>query len=137
MTIVLCGVAGQPAEDWGKKLAFLLEERGYAVTLQREGGVHPGEEFCDLLRAGEALSFSPIGPGEADCLIALEQLEGARNLPLLKADGLFYLADTRINPAPVSAGRVNYPSLNLESYRPLLLPNEPQDMLERLVKTGN
>lgn len=129
--IVLCGV--QPIDIWAKGLALLLEKCGYAATLQREGPSHIGSGCRWILRAGEKPCFAPIRLGEADCLIALEQLEGVRNLPFLKEGGTFFLGENRENPAAVSAGRVNYPVLEELPVKAQPLPASPQETWEQML----
>ena len=131
-TIILCGV--QPIEAWAKSMAVLLEEQGYTATLQREGSSRTGGGCRWILRAGEEPCFAPIQQGEADCLIALEQLEGVRNLPFLKEGGTFFLGEKRENPAAVSAGRVNYPVLTELPVKVQPLPASPQGMWEQVLE---
>lgn len=54
---------------------------------------------------GRSLVLLQSGWGKPIALIALEQLEGVRNLPFLKEGGTFFLGENRENPAAVSAGR--------------------------------
>ena len=135
LVIALCGVGGQPLEQWGKGLALALEARGYAASLEGEVSKQGGASLLTV-RAGEVCRFSPIQPGEADCLIALEPLEGARNILLLKPGGVFLWQEIPINPAPVSAGRVAYPDLTgLEGLgiSALPLPSSPEKAVEQLL----
>lgn len=130
--IVLCGV--QPIDIWAKGLALLLEKCGYAGHPPTGGPVPhwPAGAAGFSLGRGEALFCSnPVGG--TDCLIALEQLEGVRNLPFLKEGGTFFLGEKRENPAAVSAGRVNYPVLEELPVKAQPLPASPQETWEQML----
>jgi indolepyruvate ferredoxin oxidoreductase beta subunit len=54
--------------------------------------------------------YSPLVPrGEADLLLALEQLEGLRYLPWLRPGGLCVCSSERIPPVTVTQGGQTYP----------------------------
>ena len=59
--------------------------------------------------AGAKRVESPvINEGEADILLAFEQLEAARYLPYLKKDGVVVTNTQKIDPMPVITGAADY-----------------------------
>ena len=62
--------------------------------------------------------YSPlISLGEADILLAFEQLEAARFLPYLKAGGRVVVNTQKMDPMPVVAGNMQYPDGLIEKIR--------------------
>ena len=68
-----------------------------------------GGSVVTYVRFGEKV-FSPvIERGEADVLLAFEQLEAARALPYLKSGGTAVVNTQKIDPMPVVTGQAAYP----------------------------
>ena len=109
---VLAGVSGQGMPALAQQLAEGLFQRGYQVAMRQEGLEKQGYSRQMVLRAGEKEEYSPIKPGEADCLIALERLEGLKSLSFLRPDGKLFLGKAQKNPPLVSAGRISYPDVS-------------------------
>ena len=61
------------------------------------------------VRWGEKVYSPIIETGEADIVLAFEQLEAARFLPYLKEDGVVVTSTQQIDPMPVVTGEKQYP----------------------------
>ena len=85
-----------------------------AITFAKDG-----ESGLCHIRIGEG--NTPLGAGEAQVLLALEELEGRRALRYLAKDGIIVLCRIHRLPLCVSTGAVGYPSdtLDVLSARPL------------------
>lgn len=57
----------------------------------------------------EGVSSPLIEPGEADIIIAFEELEAYRWLPYLRKGGKMYVKHSAIMPMPVIMGKAKYP----------------------------
>ena len=72
---------------------------------------HGESGLCHIrIASGETMLL----PGEAQVLVALEELEGRRALRFLAKDGIIVLARIHRLPLCVSTGAVGYPSDNLD-----------------------
>lgn len=107
--ILLVGVGGQGILLAGKVISEAALLAGYDVKKseihgmsQRGGAVNTHVRFGDKV-------YSPIIPrGQADLLVALEQLEALRWEYYLKPGGIVVVNDFRIKPALASTGKVAY-----------------------------
>ncbi|MCL2014500.1 MAG: indolepyruvate oxidoreductase subunit beta, partial [Oscillospiraceae bacterium] len=88
--------------------AFLSQ--GYDVKVSEVHGMSQrGGSVFTYVKCGDEV-FSPvINEGEADLILAFEQLEAARWLPYLKKGGKMIINTQKINPMPVITGAVEYP----------------------------
>lgn len=109
--LLLVGVGGQGIILAADVIARAMVESGYDVKLseihgmsQRGGSVHTAVRF------GEKVNSPLIEMGEADHLIAFEQLEAVRWIPYLKPGGEVIVSDEKIKPLPVLLGTVEYPA---------------------------
>ncbi|MCL5291850.1 MAG: indolepyruvate oxidoreductase subunit beta [Actinobacteria bacterium] len=108
--VLLVGVGGQGIILAADVLAWALVESGYDVKLseihgmsQRGGSVHTSVRF------GEKVYSPLIERGEADHLVAFEQLEAVRWAPYARRSGRVIVADEKIKPLPVLLGVEKYP----------------------------
>ena len=61
------------------------------------------------VKIGEKIASPIIDEGEADVILAFEQLEAIRWLPYLKKGGTIITNIQKINPMPVVSGAAKYP----------------------------
>ena len=73
-----------------------------------------GGSVVTYVRWGDKVESPVINEGEADVLLAFEQLEAARFLPYLKKDGVVVTNTQKIDPMPVITGAASYPDALLE-----------------------
>lgn len=110
ISVLLCGVGGQGTILAGDLLARVAAGAGCDVTLSEVHGMSQrGGSVDTLIRFGPEV-FSPlICLGEADVVVAFEELEGARWAPYLREGGRMIVARTRIAPLGVLLGKTHYP----------------------------
>ncbi|HAN20995.1 MAG TPA: indolepyruvate oxidoreductase subunit beta [Clostridiales bacterium] len=116
--ILIVGVGGQGTLLASKLLGKCFLEKGYDVKVGEVHGMSQrGGSVVTYVRYGLEV-FSPIiDKGEADMIIAFEQLEAARWLPYLKKDGVLIINTQIINPMPVIMGVAAYPENIIEKLK--------------------
>lgn len=108
--IRLAGVGGQGILVASEVLCEALRRVGHDVKKSEiHGMAQRGGTVNSDIRFGRRV-YSPIIPeGEADILVAFEEMEALRYLPSLKDGGIVIVNRQRILPAAVASGRVAYP----------------------------
>ena len=76
-----------------------------------------GGSVVTYVRYGDKVYSPLIEKGEADIIIAFEQLEAARWLPFLKPGGILITSTQCIDPMPVIMGNAVYPENILQAIR--------------------
>ena len=113
--IMIVGVGGQGTLLASKLLGRLLLGRGYDVKVSEVHGMSQrGGSVVTYVRYGERVDSPTVDQGQADLLLAFEQLEAARWLPWLKPGGKIVVSTQRIDPMPVVIGAAEYPEHILE-----------------------
>jgi indolepyruvate ferredoxin oxidoreductase beta subunit len=76
-----------------------------------------GGSVVTYLKYGDEV-FSPIvGKGEADIILAFEELEAYRAIPYLRKGGKMIVNTQQINPMPVIVGKATYPTNIVEKLK--------------------
>lgn len=116
--ILIVGVGGQGTLLASKLLGKCFLEKGYDVKVSEVHGMSQrGGSVVTYVRYGTEV-FSPlIDKGEADMIIAFEQLEAARWLPYLKKDGALIVNSQTIEPMSVIMGTAIYPDNIIEKLK--------------------
>ncbi len=111
LNILIVGVGGQGTLLASRVLGKYAEMKGYSCKLSEVHGMaQRGGSVVTHVRMGEKV-FSPIiAEGDADYIIAFEELEGLRARHFLKEGGELLLNTQRIKPMPVIIGAAKYPS---------------------------
>lgn len=109
-SVMIVGVGGQGTLLASRILGSAMLRRGHDVKVGEVHGMSQrGGSVVTYVRFGEEV-FSPvIERGEADVLLAFEQLEAARALPFLKPGGTAVVNTQQIDPMPVVTGAAEYP----------------------------
>lgn len=108
--IMIVGVGGQGTLLASRILGSAMLERGYDVKLSEVHGMSQrGGSVVTYVRYGDCVHSPVIQKGEADIILAFEELEAARALPCLKPDGLLVVNTQEIDPMPVITGKAQYP----------------------------
>lgn len=117
-SIVIAGVGGQGTLLASRLIGKAALAMDYDVKISEVHGMaQRGGSVITYVRYGDESIKSPIIPlGEADILIAFEQLEALRWTKYLKKGGLLLSSSQRIEPMPVITGKMEYP----EGIGPLL-----------------
>lgn len=116
--IIIAGVGGQGSLLASRILGSFFRSEGLDVKVSEVHGMSQrGGSVVTYVRAGDTV-YSPIVPeGEADYLIAFEELEALRYMHNLKKGGVLAVNTQRISPMPVITGTVPYPGDVLEQIR--------------------
>ena len=110
INILLVGVGGQGTILASKILTQVALTQGYQVKMSEiHGMAQRGGSVVTQVRIGEDVHSPVIEPGEADYLVAFEQLEAYRWSHFLKKDGVLIVNNQKIVPLPVLIGNATYP----------------------------
>lgn len=108
--VLIAGVGGQGTIFAGKVLGTMLSETGYHVKISEIHGMSQrGGSVVTHLRFGEYVYAPVIEKGEADILIAMEELEALRYSSYLKEDGIIIMCDVKAEPIEITEGKREYP----------------------------
>ena len=113
--VLTVGVGGQGTLLASRLLGSAMMDLGYDVKVSEVHGMSQrGGSVETYVRYGDKVYSPVIDPGEADIVLAFEQLEAARFLPFLKKGGVVVTNTQQIDPMPVVTGAAQYPQGLLE-----------------------
>lgn len=108
--VMIVGVGGQGSLLASKLLGKLVLNEGCDVKVSEVHGMSQrGGSVVTYVRYGKKVYSPIIDQGEADFIVAFEQLEAARYLGYLKPDGRVVTNTQKIDPMPVITGAMAYP----------------------------
>ncbi|MCL1873305.1 MAG: indolepyruvate oxidoreductase subunit beta [Clostridiales bacterium] len=108
-SIMIVGVGGQGTLLAGRIIGNAALAAGYDVKVSEVHGMSQrGGSVVTYVKYGESISSPVICRGEADIILAFEQMEALRWSPYLKNDGLLITSNQMINPMPVITGAAHY-----------------------------
>ena len=108
--IMFVGVGGQGTLLASKIVGHVLIGRGYDAKISEVHGMSQrGGSVVTYVRFGEKVYSPIVSDGEADVIVAFEQLEGARWIGSLKKSGTMIINTQKIEPMPVITGAAQYP----------------------------
>lgn len=118
VNILIVGVGGQGTLLASKLLGAAYVRQGMDVKVSEVHGMSQrGGSVVTYVRAGEKVYSSLIEKGEADIILAFEQLEAARWLPFLKPGGIIIVNTQKMDPMPVISGSAVYPDAHYSQNR--------------------
>ena len=94
-------------------------------------------ESADRVRFGDRVCSPVIDKGEADLILAFEELEAYRYLPYLKKGGTIICNTQNIDPMPVIIGAKKYPENIIEKIKSKNVSIVPADAAELAMTAGN
>ena len=110
INVLLVGVGGQGTILASKILTHVALAQGHEVKMSEiHGMAQRGGSVVTQVRMGEDVYSPVIEPGEADFVVAFEQLEAYRWAHFLKKDGTLIVNTQKIVPLTVLIGAANYP----------------------------
>jgi indolepyruvate ferredoxin oxidoreductase beta subunit len=116
--VLLVGVGGQGTILVSKILSYGLIEEGYDVKMSEVHGMaQRGGSVSTQVRYGKKVHSPVIRRGEADILVAFEEMEAIRWLDYLKPEGKVVVNEYRIPSAPILMGRSEYPEGIIETIK--------------------
>ena len=108
--IMIVGVGGQGTLLTSRILGGITLDAGYDVKLSEVHGMaQRGGSVVTFVRYGEQVAEPIVAEGQADVLIAFEELEALRYAHFLKKDGVLVINQQQIEPITVVTGAAEYP----------------------------
>lgn len=137
-SILFAGVGGQGIILASKIIAQCAFSLGYMVKESEiHGMAQRGGSVVSHVRFGKEV-YSPLIPkGKSDFLVAMEELEGLRNIDYLKPQGRVILNTRRVNPATGNPEIALYPENVKEQLESLGFAVNAIDALTIAQKLGN
>lgn len=109
--IMIVGVGGQGTLLASRILGNVAIDLGYDVKVSEVHGMSQrGGSVVTYVKYGDKVYSPIIDKGEADIVLAFEQLEAYRALPFLKKGGKMIINNQKMNPMPVIIGAAEYPA---------------------------
>ncbi len=135
--ILMVGVGGQGIILASRILAHAARAAGYDIKVSEiHGMAQRGGSVVTQVRLGERV-YSPLIPeGQADIILAFEQLEALRWLEYLKGGGTIIVSSQIILPVPVLAGSARYPE-NIITHLSRRVHTLVVDALGKALECGN
>ena len=113
--IVIVGVGGQGTLLASRILGHVATMQGYDVKVSEVHGMSQrGGSVVTYVKYAEKVNSPIVSQGDADILLAFEQLEAYRSLPYLKKGGKLLVNTQKTDPMPVIIGAAEYPENILE-----------------------
>lgn len=110
--IVICGVGGQGVITAGKLISTAAMLSGRKVVMSEIHGLaQRGGSVSVDVRIGNVLG-PIIGGGNADLIIAMEPMEGLRNMERASEDTVFLLNTQKMPPVSLGMQHREYPDLD-------------------------
>ena len=137
-SIMIVGVGGQGTLLASRLLGAALISVGYDVKVSEVHGMSQrGGSVVTYVKYGDKVDSPIVQKGQADLILAFEQLEAARWLPFLKTDGTIIANTQQIDPMPVVTGVATYPDGVLEAIRKTGVKLRDVDALSLAVEAGS
>ncbi len=138
MNIMIVGVGGQGTLLASRILGAAALRAGKQVKLSEVHGMSQrGGSVVTYVKYGDRVDSPVIEKGEADMIIAFEELEAYRSLPYLKKDGVMIVNTQKTNPMPVITGAMSYPEHITETIKEKGITIITCDALDLAKKAGN
>ena len=115
LNVLIVGVGGQGTLLASKFLGAAAALCGKDVKVSEVHGMSQrGGSVITCVKIGDKIASPIIDEGEADVILAFEQLEAIRWLSYLKKGGTVITNVQKINPMPVVSGAAKYPDNIIE-----------------------
>ena len=116
--IMIVGVGGQGTLLTSRIIGKTALEMGLDVKISEVHGMaQRGGSVVTFVRFGEKVNEPVVEEGQADVIIAFEQLEALRYAHFLKTDGVLVINDWKIAPMTVVIGAKEYPQNIIETLK--------------------
>ena len=138
LNIMIVGVGGQGTLLTSRVLGTVALKKSYDVKVSEVHGMSQrGGSVVTYVKMGEKVYSPLVEKGEADIILAFEQLEILRWLDYLKVGGKILLSEQKINPMPVIIGKAKYPENIIEKIKEKYSNTVSIDALQIAVNLGN
>ena len=136
--IMIVGVGGQGTLLTSRLLGAALLSEGFDVKVSEVHGMSQrGGSVVTYVKYGEKIASPLIEVGEADIILAFEQLEAARWLKYMKPDGKLIVNTRKIDPMTVITGAAQYPEGVIESLEAVGADVIAADALDLAIQAGS
>ena len=116
--VMIVGVGGQGTLLASRIIGNVAIKSGFDVKVSEVHGMSQrGGSVVTYVKYDEKVYSPLIFEGEADYLLAFEQLEAYRWLSYLKKDGKLIVNTQIMNPMPVITGQMKYPENIIEKIK--------------------
>ena len=116
--IMIVGVGGQGTLLTSRIIGKTALEMGLDVKISEVHGMaQRGGSVVTFVRFGEKVNEPVVEEGQADVIIAFEQLEALRYAHFLKPYGVLVINDWKISPMTVVIGAREYPQNIIETLK--------------------
>lgn len=138
INVLLVGVGGQGTILASKILTHVALAQGNEVKMSEiHGMAQRGGSVVTQVRIGENVHSPVIEAGEADFIVAFEQLEAYRWAHFLKKDGVLIVNTQKIMPLTVLIGAQTYPTSILSDLKGRVERCLELDGLKLATEAGN
>jgi len=138
LNIMLVGVGGQGTLLASRVLGNVAIRMSYDVKVSEVHGMSQrGGSVVTYVKLGDKIYSPMIEKGEADIIIAFEQLEALRWLDYLKDSGKIIVNVQKIDPMPVIIRKAEYPKNILEKLKDNCSNSVSVDALSTAKSCGN
>ena len=137
-SIMIVGVGGQGTLLASSILGAALISNGFDVKVSEVHGMSQrGGSVVTYVKYGSKVNSPIVNEGEADLILAFEQLEAARWLQYLKKDGTLIINTQKIDPMSVIIGNSIYPDGVLDAINKAGAKTTNLDALSLAVSAGS
>ena len=137
-SIMIVGVGGQGTLLASRILGAALISNGFDVKVPEVHGMSQrGGSVVTYVKYGSKVNSPIVNEGEADLILAFEQLEAARWLQYLKKDGTLIINTQKIDPMSVIIGNSIYPDGVLDAINKAGAKTTNLDALSLAVSAGS
>lgn len=118
LNIMIVGVGGQGTLLASKVIGNVALNKSYDVKMSEVHGMaQRGGSVVTYVKLAEKVYSPIVERGEADIILAFEQLEALRWIEYLKPAGRLLINNQQIDPMPVIIGNAKYPDNIIEKLR--------------------
>lgn len=138
MNILITGVGGQGTLLTSRILGEVAVSKGYDVKVSEVHGMaQRGGSVVTYVKFAEKVYSPIIEAGEADIILAFEELEAYRYLSALKKGGKLLVSRQCMDPMPVITGVSKYPSSIIEKIHEKNVDIVAIDALDKAKEAGS
>lgn len=138
INILLVGVGGQGTILASKFMSEVVINAEYDVKMSEIKGMSQrGGSVVTQVRIGNNIASPTIDKGEADYIVAFEQMEGFRWADYLKPNGKILINTQVIEPMPVIMCVANYPENIVDYLKSNKIDVQDIDALKIAAECGN
>ena len=135
--VMIVGVGGQGTLLASRIIGNVAIKAGYDVKVSEVHGMSQrGGSVVTYVKYDKEVYSPLVFEGEADFLLAFEELEAYRWLPYLKKGGKLIVNTQKMNPMPVITGAMKYPENILDKLKDKVSDVTAIDALSLAIEAG-